>query len=381
MKEGSKRIGTRFVLWSVLLLTVGCEEDVVVPPPTSNPAEFAFVTTSDFQTGSASVIWLDGQHSTKLGVAPIHGDAVARYFDGLIYVVNRFGGDNIQVINPGDGFAPVRQFSVAAGSDPHDIAVVSPTKAYVTRYNSTEIWIVNPSTGTQTGAIDLAALADGDGIPEIDHMTKVGDSLFVTVQRIDRNTPGWDPVGLSYMAVIDVTTDALVDTDPNTSGVQPISLAGTNPFSDIVINPATGTLCVANVGKWGAADGGVETINPITLASEGIVFSGATINGDITDVVIVTASQGYVIFTDASFNNTLQGFNPLTGAAGAVVYAPGGFVLQDVELSPMGQLFLTDRTATKPGIRIYDAGTGTEMTTDPVDVGLPPFSITFGVVQ
>jgi hypothetical protein len=55
--------------------------------------------------------------------------------------------------------------------------------------------------------------------------------------------------------------------------------------------------------------------------------------------------------------------------------------LQDVELAPNGELFLTDRTATKPGIRIFDVTTDTEITTDPIDVGLPPFAITFGAMQ
>ena len=65
----------------------------------------------------------------------------ARWHDGLLYVVNRFGQDNVQVLNPAQGFATVQQFSTGAGSNPHDIAFASPVKAYVTRYELADLLI------------------------------------------------------------------------------------------------------------------------------------------------------------------------------------------------------------------------------------------------
>ena len=369
------------VLLVIALITMGCEEDTSdVVKPTSRAMQFAFVTTTDFQTGSASVIWLDGSYTTDKDVAAIHSDAVARYYHGLIYVVNRFGADNIQVLDPQNGFSTKRQFSVEPGSDPHDIAFVSETKAYVTRYNSTELWIVNPTTGTKQGSVDLSSLADGDGIPEMDHLQLMGDRLFVTVQRVDR-TANWDPVGRSYVAVVDVSADTLVDVDPATAGSQPIVLDGTNPFSDLQLDGTTGKFYIACVGHWGVADSGVELVDSANLTTEGIVLTGATVAGDITDVAFASEEKGYAITTDANFHNVLISFNPMNGTVTGTVYAPGDFVLQDVALGPGAELFLGDRTATNPGVRIYDAGTGGEITSNPIDVGLPPFSITFGNVD
>ena len=371
------------LVFAVVLTAAGCEENtsnVVTPTPEPPVEQFTFITTTDFQTGSASVVWLDGAYTTEKDVAVIHSDAVARYFDGLIYVINRFGADNIQILDPANGFATVRQFSVENGSDPHDIAVVSTTKAYVTRYNKTDLWIVDPSTGKQTGSVNLSAFADGDGIPEMDHLLLTGDRLFVSVQRIDRNT-NWNPVGLSYLAVVDVTADTLVDVDPGTAGTQAIALAATNPFSDLQMNTSTGNLYVACVGDWGTADSGVEAVNPMTLSSEGIVLAGTTVGGDITDIELVSAETGYVIITDANFHSLLVRFNPSTGAVTETVYAPGDFVLKDIARAPTGELFLVDRSVTNPGIRLYDVETGAEITSTPIDVGLPPFQITFGVVR
>jgi hypothetical protein len=339
---------------------------------------FTFITTSDYVTGSSSTISLDGSYTVDQDVASIHGDAVARYCDGFIYVVNREGGDNIQILDPADNFSTVRQFSVGNSSNPTDITVISKTKAYVTRYDSTELWIVDPSTGIKTGSIDLSVLADSDGIPEMDKMCRVGDFLYISIQRLDQNN-FWIPVAPSYIAVVDIQADTLVDTDPHTPGRQPITLTGTNPANDIQLNPYSGKLYVSCVGYWGVQDGGVEKIDPVSFQSEGYMLTETAAGGDINDVEIVAQDRGYVIISDASFHNLLLSFDPSTGIIINTIYAPGDYVMSDIELAPTGELFLGDRVATNPGIRLYDIETDAEITTDPIDVGLPPFDITFSV--
>ena len=341
-------------------------------------SDFAFVTTTDFITGSCSEVRLDGSYTTTINVASIHSDAVARYYDLFIYVVNRSGGDNIQILDPGSGYSTVRQFSVGPGSDPHDIVVLSPTKAYVTRYDETDIWSVDPSTGLQTGAISLSSLSDADGLPEIDMMARVGDFVYVTVQRLDRNN-FFTPVGTSYVVVIDVNTDTQVDTDLGTGGVQPITLTGTNPFSDIRLDPYSGRLVVSCVGRFGVQDGGVEFINPVTNLPEGFVFTESAAGGDILDVVIVSPNKGYAIVATPSFFTHLISFNPQTGLTTGTLYAPSDYVLNDIELSPDRELFLADRTVTNPGIRIYNIEDDSEITSGPISTGLPPFDILFCV--
>jgi DNA-binding beta-propeller fold protein YncE len=340
---------------------------------------FAFVVTTDyFTTGSSSAVHLDGSYSTDKNVASIHSDAVARYYNGLVYVVNRMGGDNIQILDPDDGFSTVRQFSVGNGSNPTDIAFLSKTKAYVTRYNTTDLWIVDPSTGTHLDTIDMSSFADADGCPEMDQLCMFGNYLYVTIQRLDQNNY-WVPVGTSYVAVIDVAADTLLDTDSLTPGLQPITLTGTNPFSELQPDHFSGRLFVSCVGYWGLQDGGVEAVNPETFQSEGYILTETETGGDVTDFEIVSEDKGYVIISDASFNNVLLTFNTQTGDTTAAVYSPGGYVLTDIEQAPSGELFLTDRTPVNPGIRIYDIVTDSEITSNPIDVGLPPFDIAFSV--
>ncbi|MEJ2721389.1 MAG: T9SS type A sorting domain-containing protein [bacterium] len=347
----------------------------VCDAPAVGASDFAFVTTTDYTTGSSSVIRPGATYTVEKNVAAVHSDAVARYYNGRVFVVNREGADNIQILDPANGFSTVRQFTVGTSSNPHDIAVVGTTKAYVTRYDETALWIVDPSTGAHTGSIDLSALADADGIPEMDQMAVLGDRLFVTIQRIDQTT--WGPSGTSYVAVIDIATDTLIDADPAAPGVQPILLTGTNPVSDIQLNPCTGKLHVPCEGFLGLLDGGVEIIDPIALESEDFLFTEVAAGGDIGDVEIICEEKGYAIITNASFNNVLIAFDPSTGTRTGTLYAPGDFVLNDIEISPERRLFLTDRTPTRPGIRVYDTYTDEELTSPPLDVGLPPFDICF----
>ncbi|MCD6379293.1 hypothetical protein J7M07_02450, partial [bacterium] len=261
-------------------------------PASPEAGEFAFITTTDYSTGSSSVIRLDGSYTTETDVASIHSDAVSRYYNGLVYVVNKFGGDNIQVLDPASAFSTLRQFSVGDGSNPQDIVFVSDSKAYVTRYDSNDLWIVNPSTGAHTGTVDLSQLADSDGLCEMDKMIIIGNHLFITIQRIDRNNY-WLPSGISYIAVVDCAADTLLDTNPGQTGIQPIELSHTNPFSNIQYNPYTDRLYVSCVGSWGVNDGGVEIINHETLQSEGLMFTEVNAGGDINDVEIFSSSLGY----------------------------------------------------------------------------------------
>jgi len=365
-----------FLLGIVVAVVCGCDNSPVrTRQCPAGPR--AVVTTTDYATGSLSTVTAGGDYDAAIDVAEINSDAVVRVFSRRAYVVNRYGADNVQVLDPDHCFSLARQFSVGNGSDPHDILVVSENKAYVTRYNTTELWVVDPRTGLHMGSIDLSPFADADGIPEMDQLALAGGKLFVTLQRLDRNTPFLDPTDESYVAVVDVGTDMLVDADPQSAGTQPIVLGATNPFSTLQLDPSSGLLYVACVGEWGVNDAGVVTVDPATLSPGAVWLTGAAAGGDVTDVEVVSADRGYAIVNDAAYHTTLIAFDPSSGAVVDTVYAPGGFTLQDAEVSPAGDLFVADRSVTAPGIRVYDAATGMAKTTVPIDVGLPPFSIAF----
>ena len=114
-----------------------------------------YVVCTDFITGSLSTVNLNTR-AVSQDVASIGSDPAPRWFGGKPQIVNRFGSDNIQVLDPAQNYLTTLQYSTGNGSNPQDICFVSPGKAYITRYGSAALWIVNPSTGGFLGQISLA---------------------------------------------------------------------------------------------------------------------------------------------------------------------------------------------------------------------------------
>lgn len=356
---------------AVAAVIAGCSTANNPYAPGTDSPQAAYVVTTDFATGGLSVIDLANRQVTP-NVASVHSDATLRVYGGLIYVINRFGQDNIQVIDPGNHFATVKQFSTGNGSNPQDIAFLSTTKAYVTRYGSSDLWIVNPSTGIQRGSISLAGFADSDGLPEMAHLAIVGPWLFVACQRLT-NFAASNP---SVVVVIDTRTDKVSDREPFVPGIQGITLTGRNPFSDFVYDAATQELLISCVGDYGVADGGIERIDAHTPRTLGYAVTESQIGGDVLDIAWNDATHSYAIVSDASFNNRLVGWNPTTGAVIDTVYSPGGPNLPDCEVNALGELYVCDNRVTAPGVWVYRTGADT-LLAGPLNTGLPPNQIAF----
>lgn len=332
----------------------------------------AFVLTGDFMTGSLSVVNLDTR-AVSLDVEPVHSDAVARWFQGELYVVNRFGQDNVQVIGGPPGYATVRQFSTGNGSNPQDIAFVSATKAYVSRYASASLLIVNPATGSSSGAIDLSAFADEDGTPEMARMIRVGRWLFVALQRL---TPTFVPSGTSMVAVVDTDADTVLDVNPALPGKQAIILAAQNPVTPFAYDAVGRRLLIGCTGDFVVLDGGVEAIDPVTFQSLGLVVTEAALGGDIGDLAWFSGTRSYAIVSDASFNTSLVAWNPSSGTKISTVFSPVGFVLPDCAINDRGELYVCDNDFFAPGLYVFSAATGA-MLAGPLGTGLPPQQVVF----
>jgi hypothetical protein len=337
------------------------------PPPPR-----AVIVTSDFETGVLVRAPLTQPARGRPAAAAIHTDALVRVLDGTVFIVNRFLGDNLQVLS--DQLTTRLQCSTGVGSNPHDVALAAPDKGYVTRYDREALWIVDPQAsgcgGFRRGTIELGALADGDGLPEMSQMVLVGTRLFVSLQRLDRRN-GFLPAGASMLAVVDTTSDAVVDT---------IELVGRNSLADasgLQREPGTGKLLIPQAGDvFRTGDGGIERVDPEALVSEGFVVTEDVLGGSVTDFVLVSPRKAYAIVLDEGLRNLLVAFDPQEGTLLGRVFASTRF-LPDVALAPDGTLWLADRALPRPGIRIFDTVTDEPLRGGVIDVGLPPFSLGF----
>lgn len=386
---GPRRPKTTGVLILPLLAVLSFCQDIERPTvaslvlsSVSGGDKIGIVSSDLATTGKFSVMTLDG-FQTGFSVN-VHSDAVARYRNERVYVVNRLGRDNIQVLNPLAGYFTEAEISVGSGSNPHDIAFSS-GRAFVPRYARTDI-LVYTDTLAPIGSVDLGYLAETvsaggspDGLPEISSVLGYQGRVYATVQRLDRNHPvdTFPPTDVSYLVEIDAITLAV-------TGVFPFQ--STNPFGKLKLVNFQGTdhLLMATPARLGfnfAIDGGVELFNLQTRQFRpGFVYSEATAGGDIVDVEIKNDSTGYAVVEYADFSISLQRFNPLTGAfIRELAFYPAnvGF-FSGLVLSPDGRLYAGDISVFSPGIRIFDTSAGDiQLGAVPVLGGLRPVDLIY----
>jgi hypothetical protein len=320
----------------------------------------AFVLTSDYTTGSYAVVNTSTRSSTS-NIGAVFGDSSARANDKLVYVLNKMGADNVQVLNPASGYSTTLQFSTGAGTNPQDIAFSSASKAYISLLGSADVLIVNPATGQQTGAINLSAYADADGLPEASQLAIKNGKLFIAAQ----NLFSWAPAGTSRVIVADANTGAVT---------ADIAMPYQNQSGSFVELPS-GKLAIACAGNYGVNDGGLVIIDPATLTAAKGGLTEQALGGDLISVAMVTETAGFAVVSDSAFNTVLKKFDTATGAV-SDVYATQGYKLSGMALNG-GELWIADRTDTNPGVRVFDSSTGAQLTSAPVSVGLPPVSILF----
>lgn len=332
-----------------------------------------FIATSDFTSGAAAV--LSGLATCEPNTA-ISSDPAVRVVGSIVYVINRFGFDNIQVLDALNGYTTAAQYSVGNGSNPQDIVLPSATKAFVSRLQNSKIWVGNPNTGVMETEITLAAyLDDPDGVPEAAKMVIIDNRLFVALQRLDE-TNFFAPTSKSSIAVINTDTNAVVTV---------IDLVTLNPVTRLEYVPALNKIFVGGTGQYQfinpLPDGGVESISvntaTDTYTADGLVIDEATLGGDISALSVVSNTQAYALVSDAAFNNILKRFNPSTGAVTATLYTTSSFT-PDMTVGTGNRLYLADRSLTDPGVLVWDTTTDTQVG-GLIDTGLPPYS--FAVMQ
>ncbi len=353
--------------WLAFLLALGVSAKAM--------AQDLFCTTTTFEsTGSTSAMLLDAPWTTTNDLYTIHGDAVARRSGNTIFVINRYLADNVLVLDAGAGYAVIDQYSTGLNSNPYDLEVVRPGRAYLTRFEETQLWVVEPLHGTLLATVDLSSFADADGIPEMSQVAAVGDFAFVSLQRLDRFQSSLPPAGGSCLVVIDTRTDEVVDANPSTGGIDSILLPAENPTGDLWYERKLNRLLVVESGEFLVQDGGLAAVNPFTRQSEGFITTEAQLGGDLQAARLASSAVGWAIVSDASFRTLLVRFDVSSGAPIDTVLTSSGFDLSDLEISQQGRVYVADRNSQNPGIRVYDANT-TALVAGPIGTGLPPFDL------
>lgn len=326
----------------------------------------------DFQTGSYAAIDIDTLVAQP-DVGALHGDSVIRATRGYLFAINRLGADNLQRIDP-ETLATVWQYSVGAGANPQDIVVLPDGRAYVARYDQTDLWIVDPDAQSdaefQLGAIDLAEFADADGLPEVVGLAELGGRVYAALQRLDRDA-SFTPANDSMLVAIDPLTDALVDLSPGDASTDARVLPTANPVAMQVVGDE---LWLACAGNFGQADGALERYDPTSGAFLEPVVSEAQLEGDLA--AFTATRPTVVVWSDASFVGHAAAIAVEGADRGNEVarLVDGLAFIQDIEADDTF-VYLPDRDREQPGVRIFRRADWTEVTAEPIGTGLPPWQL------
>ncbi len=349
---------------------------------------------TDYSSGAVSLIATTAPFTAQNSLAPSDSsDIFVRSGGDHYFVVKRFGTDQVLRYAASNPTTPVYTYSTqdatdgATRSNPSDLLIVSDTKAYLLRYGSGKLWIVNPSATSEatfkTGEIDLSAY-DVDGVPEMTAGIVRNGRLYVAMQRLER----FAAVKTGYVAVIDIATNAEIDTAPTTDGLKGIQLPVRDPVSLVGIPGSNNILVLADGGYDGSFnqlyEGGIVRIdaaaNSATLAFDDDGVGGTHPFGYFADIATVTADRAYFIgSTGFGAAQTLYRFNPNTSASAPVAVSGfEGVSLGSLAVDPSGKLWLTRTGSAAPGITILDFVSGAETVAAPlIDTVLTPMNIDF----
>jgi hypothetical protein len=331
------------------------------------------VAGSDFSlVGSASIVTVrfDARFRVDADVEATSGDPVAAASGGGAFIVNRLFFDNVQLLDPARGFRAASQFSTGSGSNPHDALLVGGSRLFVTRYEPPYDDVLVADAGAAppvvVGRIDLAPLAtNSSGTPRPDRLAAVNGLLLVTLQNIDAAFFEYGPGRAAFI-------------DPNTLAVvRAVTLAGQNPFGPPSIHPETGEVYLADAGIFQgllprALTGGIEVLDPVALATRGILVDDDDLGGNVSGVAVASSERGYAVVVTASGTNRIVAFSPGTGAVLGTVLAPSAFI-PEIRHDGDGYVLVPEHDLTDPRLRILDGATGATIVRLPLP--RPPASV------
>jgi len=357
--------------------------------PYSRTWKYAIVTTAatDYSSGAHSVMGYSSPRTAVNNLLSTGSDLWISAYNKNFYRIEAYATNSIIKFSMSNPVLPVWNFSTEGSennSNPHEMVFVSDTKAYLIRYGSPKVWIVNPSATVESefkiGELNLSAYNDSDGCPEVASGLIIGDELFLAMQRLSPSG-GFPmaPVNDAYVAVFDTNTDLEIDTNLGV-GLKGIRLDVRNPFAKIkhygnyiYIAGADGTLANANV----PIKGGIQKIDITTLQADPNIIEPTA---QITGLEIISNTNGYFIEYDAFNDCSLRKFNPQTGYVYpgnvANIGNTGDRNLQSIIKDDDNLLWIADRSLYGSGVYIIDTANDT-IQEGPISTNLDPLEITF----
>ncbi len=327
------------------------------------------VGTTDYDMGGLSLIDLDDTNQVCTNFIQPHQDHVLTYGDSDPLVISRLGKDSILRLDK-TTLEAIYEESVGPNTNPSDIVKGKANELVVSLHDRAFLGIHDSTNGKYIRKVDFPPdLVDADGIPEASDLYTQGDNILISLGFLD-NTMFFNSRGIGKIAQFNKITDKLtLFVELDSSPLSPIIPHKQSLF--ISVNDMYGMTSHEGDGIVEIPIQANETAGiPTMLISEetaGLI--------SINSFIIVNDTLGFLLGALPSFQYQIKAFNPTTKAVGALVIegslssSSSGMLVYD------NKLYVADRSITDPGIRIYNVHTLEEITTSPINVGLPPDSL------
>ncbi len=299
-------------------------------------------TRSATQGGRNDALEMTVLPSDTISNLSVYSDAGIRAFGGYLYVIERFGADNIMKFDPSksDQSGAIYQMHLGDNWNPQDMEFVSATKAYISNMNEPKITVYNPMNGKVIINIDISTYTfqpDSNTSPHASDLQLVGSDLYVMLQR--RN--GFKPGAPTLILKINTSTDDVTDT---------IALQFKNGYA---MAYADGALYVSNPGSaYTAGDGGIEKV-VLSTKTVSTVVDETALSRSPNQIVHKSDSRFYVTNYIGWKNVKVVELDVETGTIVSTLPnikdAFGGIYYDDVD----GKLYVGERDSVEMGVRVF----------------------------
>jgi hypothetical protein len=305
-------------------------------------------------------------------------------FNGDIFHIGRFFIDTVTKYNASnitDRDTAIWSYSTQDSQDstsrnPYALVSLSENKAYLLRYGSSKVWIVNPQASSsedfKTGELDLTSYIPSDNSKDTPSPSSaiINDGkLYIAMQR---TSDAWVS-GVAYVAVFDTTTDVEIETNSNTEdNVKGIPLTGVNPLEHSLV-ASDDKVFVTTRNGYSSVDLSLSRIEEIDTGDYSIrqILNA----GDIADntasfikaSVVVSPEKGYFYTSQAIFTpnyhevGSIYEFNPTTGVVVTANIADTGTEnISFIGLDAANFLWVSIADPSNPGVDVIDTTTNTK---------------------
>jgi hypothetical protein len=375
------RVHQLFLLASVLALGI-----IIACSKAGNPQQtqqqkrdliVATTVSASFASGNMGAFDVTDNTAYK-NLLQVHSDTKVTTYNGSIYVLEKWGKDNVIKITGSiiKDSAIAYQVGIGQAVNISDMAFVNDTKAYITQNLDSTLVVFNPATGVIVKKVSLSQFNTYVGtdsaapIPYMNNVLVHNGKTYVSCQRLkkDKNSNALLPADTSLVAILSTVTDEVIGS---------VKLNKKNPNAMDISGEKLYVVCTGSY--FDTTDGAIECIDLVNGATSGIVAEESAFSGSISGIIAVSQSKAYVsvVKLPSSWTDYYTQLVELNLATGAV-----GVAIQDIKNAFGGlaydgkYLYVGERALDGPGIIVVDPVTNKKVS-GPFDLGLPPYSLAY----